>query len=86
MANVKTAISIDESLFEDVNAVAQMLNISRSQLFAKAVADFLHKLESQRLLEQLNQAYADEDSQQDELQLTMQQMRRHQRKMAEGTW
>jgi hypothetical protein len=43
-------------VFEEVNAVAQMLNISRSQLFAKAVADFLHKLESQRLLEQFSLA------------------------------
>lgn len=86
MANVKTAISIDETLFEEVNAAAQMLNISRSQIFAKAVADFLHKLENQRLLEQLNQTYADDDSQQDDLPLAMQQMRRHQRKVAEGTW
>ena len=86
MANVKTAISIDETLFAEVNAAAQMLKISRSQLFAKAVADFLHKLENQRLLEQLNQAYADDHSQQDDLQLAMQQMRPHQRKMAKGTW
>ncbi len=84
--NVKTAISIDETLFAEVNAAAHTMNISRSQLFAKAVEEFLRKLENQKLLNQINQAYADEDSQQDDLQIAMTQMRRHQRKMAEGEW
>lgn len=84
--NVKTAISIDKTLFQEVNTAAQAMNISRSQFFAKAVEEFLRKLENQRILEQLNQAYSDEVSQQDDLTIAMKHMRRHQRKMAEGEW
>ena len=59
MANVKTAISIDKTLFEQVNKLAHELNVSRSHLFVLAVEEFLERYENQRLLEQLNQAYDD---------------------------
>ena len=37
MAHVKTAISLDESLFRQAEAWAEKLGVSRSQLFARAV-------------------------------------------------
>ena len=59
MTNVKTAISIDKTLFEQINKLADELNVSRSHLFVLAVEEFLQRYENQRLLEQLNQAYDD---------------------------
>ena len=59
MANVKTAISIQESLFKDVDVLAHKMHMSRSQLFARAVRDFIQKQQNQQLLQQLNAAYND---------------------------
>ncbi len=40
MANVKTAISLEESLFHQIEAVAQEMQIPRSRLFVLAVRIF----------------------------------------------
>src|SRR5918996_2611777 len=59
MSIVKTAISLPEPLFERADAFARQQNISRSQLFARAVEEFLRRHESQALLEALNRVYED---------------------------
>lgn len=59
MPGVKTAISLDEKLFDKVNKLANELHVSRSRLFTLAVKDYLQKQENQTLLTQLNDAYAD---------------------------
>ena len=58
-ARVKTAISIQEDLFQEVNKTARELDISRSKLFVRAVRDFIKKQESQKLLAQINEAFSD---------------------------
>jgi hypothetical protein len=84
MANVKTAISIQQSLFEQAEALARELHISRSRLFALAVEDFMQRYENQRLLERINDAYADTTT--PEEQALLRRMRRQQRQMVEGEW
>jgi metal-responsive CopG/Arc/MetJ family transcriptional regulator len=59
MSGVKTAISLDEELFDKVNKLAHELHVSRSRLFTIAVKDYLKKQENQALLAQLNDAYSD---------------------------
>ena len=59
MPGVKTAISLDEKLFDKVNKLANELHVSRSRLFTLAVKDYLKKQENQTLLAKLNDAYAD---------------------------
>ena len=59
MGGVKTAISLDEELFNKVNKLANDLHVSRSRLFTIAVKDYLKKQENQSLLAQLNEAYSD---------------------------
>lgn len=81
---VKTAISVDETLFEKAETLAQELSISRSRLFALAVQEFIEKHENQHLLEAINAAYDDiPDAQEQALQ---QQMRAQHREMVEGQW
>jgi metal-responsive CopG/Arc/MetJ family transcriptional regulator len=84
MANVKTAISIQQSLFEQAEALARELHISRSRLFAIAVEDFMQRYENQRLLERINDAYADTTTPDE--QALLRRMRRQQRQMVEGEW
>ena len=59
MPGVKTAISLDEKLFDKVNKLANELHVSRSRLFTLAMKDYLKKQENQTLLAKLNDAYAD---------------------------
>lgn len=59
MPGVKTAISLDEKLFDKVNKLANELHVSRSRLFTLAVKDYLKKQENKTLLAQLNDAYGD---------------------------
>jgi metal-responsive CopG/Arc/MetJ family transcriptional regulator len=62
MPGVKTAISLDEELFNKVDKLAHKLHVSRSRVFTLAVQDYLHKQENKSLLAQLNEAYSDQPS------------------------
>ncbi|MBM3236286.1 hypothetical protein FJZ31_08315 [Candidatus Poribacteria bacterium] len=59
MASVKTAISIEESLFKEADELATEMNTSRSKLFAIAIAEFIHRQKNQKLLEKINTVYDD---------------------------
>ena len=59
MATVKTAISLDVDLFNQAEEAAQDMQLTRSRLIALALKDYLRRWENQRLLESINEAYAD---------------------------
>lgn len=84
MASVKTAISLQKPLFDQVEALAEKLNISRSRIFALAVEEFLHRHQSQRLLQQINEAHADAP---DLAEAALRgRMRRRHRQIVAGEW
>lgn len=84
MASVKTAISINKTLFEQVNKLADELDVSRSHLFVLAVEEFIQRHENQKLLQQLNETYDDLPDADEEQQL--QGMRLSHRQLVEGEW
>ena len=43
MANIKTAISLQESLFAQAEDLARDLNVSRSRLFVLALENFIRE-------------------------------------------
>lgn len=55
---MKIAISIPDSVFRDVKKAAEEQKRSRSEVIVKAVRDYLRKLESLRMREALDEAYA----------------------------
>ncbi len=59
MTTVKTSISIQKALFDQVNELAADLQILRSQLFVLAVEEFIKRHENRKILEALNAAYSD---------------------------
>lgn len=61
MASVKTAISIDEKLFTRADAAAREQGVSRSEVFARALEDYLRRRESYDLLARINAALEDDD-------------------------
>ena len=79
---VKTAISVEETLFERAEALAKELSISRSRLFALAVEEFIEKYENQHLLRELNAVYGDPS----EEETTYTYKRASHRKLVEGQW
>jgi len=59
--SMKIAISIPDHLFEEVSKLAQKKQTSRSQIFRRAVEEYLAKLRSLQMLEALNSAYANDE-------------------------
>jgi metal-responsive CopG/Arc/MetJ family transcriptional regulator len=59
---MKTAISLPDALFESADALAQRLGVSRSELYATAVAEFLAKHQDTKVTERLDQVYAQQPS------------------------
>ena len=84
MATVKTAISIEQSLFERVDDLAEALQLPRSQVFAIAVEEFIQRHENRMILETLNRVYADGLDGDDEA--LFQGMRPRQRRLLESEW
>lgn len=64
MPNVKTAISIPEKLFKEVERYSKRRKISRSEVFASAVKQLLTREAAQEITRKLNDVYAG-DSQND---------------------
>ena len=84
MTSIKTAISIREPLFEQVETLAHELNISRSRVFVLAVEEFIQRHQNQQLLEKINQAYDDFPDPTEQLYLN--KTRQHHRDRVEGEW
>ena len=84
MAKTKTAISLEESLFEQVDSIAQEMNISRSHLFSIAVEEFIERHQNQKMLEALNKVYED-GPEASELQL-LREVKPKYRKLIEDEW
>lgn len=84
MGSVKTAISVDEELFQQMDAMAKELDVSRSHLFVLAARDFLERHRSRALLEAINNAYDDMPSEEEE-QLHAEMCKRHYHAVKE-TW
>ena len=59
---MKTAISIPDPLFAQAEQVAKRLRISRSKLYATAIAEFVNAHGSRDVTERLNEIYAKENS------------------------
>ena len=59
MATVKTAISIEKSIYEQMNTLAKQSQISRSRLYALAATEFIRKNKNKELLKSINKAYED---------------------------
>ena len=81
---VKTAISIQKSLFQQAESLAQELNVSRSQLFGLAIETFVKNHQNQILLQEINKAYSDEQDTSDKVRLS--KMRKHHRKLVRDKW
>jgi len=59
---MKTAISVPEDVYREADRLADMLGLSRSELYSRAVREYLAKHRHQEVTAKLNQLYSREDS------------------------
>jgi len=71
---MKTAISIPDPIFQAADGFAHRLGISRSELYAKAIAEYMDTHKNQNVTRVLNELYAEYSSDLDE-ELNLMQLR-----------
>ena len=81
MSTIKTAISIDRNLFEQIEVLSKELNVSRSKVFAAAIEEFLERYENEKIFHALNSVY-DDKSDDEELKL-QENYRKYHKKLIE---
>jgi metal-responsive CopG/Arc/MetJ family transcriptional regulator len=62
---MKTAISIPDPLYKEAERLTKRLQIPRSQLYAKALEEYLQRLRSKGIKEALDEVYRTEPSELD---------------------
>ncbi len=55
---MKTAVSMPDDLFRSAEAAARRLRVSRSALYAKAIAEYLKRQREGSITERLNEVYS----------------------------
>jgi len=55
---MKTAVSMPDELFRRAEATARRLHVSRSELYARAIAAFLESQRGNAITERLNDIYS----------------------------
>lgn len=76
--NVRTGISINRNLAEEVDTLAQEMGVTRSGLYAMAIREFIRRHENMRLLEKLDAAYREPDPEDEPL---LRSIKRHGRRL-----
>ncbi len=56
---MKTAISIPDPIFEAAEELARRLGMSRSELYATAVSQYLESFQDEAVIQALNELYAE---------------------------
>ena len=58
---MKTAVSIPDDLFESAEGFARRLGLSRSELYAQALREYLKEHEEEGITERLNEIYGEQE-------------------------
>lgn len=84
MRNVKTAISIEKSLFAEADDLAKKLKVSRSRLYVLALEDYVRRQHNRELLARINAMCVSEP---DPSEQALRRKARHRhRRIVEGEW
>jgi metal-responsive CopG/Arc/MetJ family transcriptional regulator len=59
---MKTAISVPDEMFREIEEFTKECDCSRSQVFVMAVREFLERRKSKRILEALDVSYAETET------------------------
>jgi metal-responsive CopG/Arc/MetJ family transcriptional regulator len=79
MTTIKTAVSIEETLFRRAEALAEELQVSRSRLISLALEAYIAQMRRNWITERLNEVYGDGPTTEEEEELEA--MRQYQVKL-----
>jgi len=71
---MKTAISLPDPVFEEAEAIAQQLGLSRSEFYTRALQAYLKRYNRDQILLKLNEVYARESTELDPVMARIQLM------------
>ncbi len=71
---MKTAISIPDDVFKEAELAAKKLGVSRSELYANAVAEFVERYRREGVTEKLNAIYGAEEGEESSLDPNLQSL------------
>jgi metal-responsive CopG/Arc/MetJ family transcriptional regulator len=75
-------VSIPDILYEKASSLAEEMQMSQSDLLSLALEDYLNRYHSQKMLQSINDAYADGLDANE--QAMLEKMRQHQRQLVEN--
>ena len=84
MSVVKISISIQESLLEQAEQIADEMKISPSRLVSLALEDFVQRYRNRQILEQINEGNSNDPDEGEAIR--RQKMRRIQCRLVNGEW
>lgn len=85
MTNIKTAISLQKSLFDQAEEIAERMQVSRSRLYSQALEIFIRDYQEKQLFNAINKACSDENNESQD-HSRIRQLQHHHRRMVEGEW
>jgi hypothetical protein len=85
MSTVKTAISIDKDIYDDVVHMTKELHISKSQFFSQAAQYMIDRKNNLNLLREINTAYGDHKESEEE-KTHKRAAKRYRQKRISGQW
>jgi metal-responsive CopG/Arc/MetJ family transcriptional regulator len=59
---METVVTISEEVFQQAEELAAALGVSRNELYAKAIEYFIHQQRHENITQQLNEVYAESNS------------------------
>jgi metal-responsive CopG/Arc/MetJ family transcriptional regulator len=62
---MKTAISIPDDIFQDIEKLSKELRRPRSQILVEAAREYIEKQKNRKILEALNKAYSGKETKQE---------------------
>jgi len=65
---MKTAISIPDDVFEEAEITAKQLGLARSQLYVRAIKEYIEKHNKNKITEKLNKIYSAEHSTEEQIE------------------
>jgi metal-responsive CopG/Arc/MetJ family transcriptional regulator len=82
---MKTAISIPDDLFNDIDKLSKKLHCSRSRILADAAREFIEKQKNQEILDAINKAYSENETEQ-EVTLRQKSKKKYAKLLKEERW
>jgi metal-responsive CopG/Arc/MetJ family transcriptional regulator len=61
MTNIKTAISLQKSLFDQAEEIAEKMQFPRSRLYSQALENFIRDYQEKQLFNAINKACSEEN-------------------------